>query len=644
MNTYKTILYILFLSISVNSFAQIGKIEKANLKYDKYNYIDAREIYLKVVEKGYRSVEIYRKLGDTYYFNSEYSGAAKWYYALINEFPNQATATDYFRASQCFKSINQEEEAENFLKLYRQKGGKALTIGTNTDVADTLFEKGVNDKLFEIEKVSINTKFSDFGPAFYGNSIVYASGENIEAPVDDNKTDLAGWDNQPFLDLYQADLNDTLELENPRPLKGDVNTKYHESTAVFSKNGNTMYFTRNNYYQGKKGKDKDNVIRLKIFKATKIGDVWTNIKELPFNNDSYSVGHPALNNEENRLYFASDMPGTLGMSDLWYVDILGEDIYSKPVNLGPTINTSARETFPFISKENNLYFSSDGYNGMGGLDIYITKLTGDTHGDISTFKSPLNSPNDDFSFIINENERLGFFASNRDGETGSKSDDIYKFQERCEINIHGLVTDEDTGELLPGTKLTLLNSNNKQLQTATVNEDATYSFFLDCKKQYIIKAKKEGYYPKELIIKTPNKTEDIDMPIKLKWADPCRPDDLGCRLSLQPIYFDFDKSNIRPDAEIELAKILEALNEYPKLKIHIESHTDSRGNDQYNLKLSERRALSTLNWFYNHGVDKNRLTSKGYGESQLLNRCKNNVECTEEEHQLNRRSMFIILD
>ena len=644
------ILFLLVFMFGFNSPAQIGKVEKANAKYDKYDYIDAREIYLKVVEDGYKSAEIYRKLGNTYYFNSEYSGAAKWYYDLIKEFPDDANTTDYFRAAQCLKSINQPNEAELLMRVYKAKGGTAKSVNLYKNIADTLFEKGVEDKLFEIEKVLINTDYSDFGPAFYGDKIVYTSSGNPFKPSENNSADLSGWDDQPFLDLYEATLNSELNLVDPTPLKGDINSPYHESTAVFTKDGNTMYFTRNNYINGKKGRDKEHVVRLKIYKATKRGDLWSDIKELPFNSDSYSVGHPALSPKEDKLYFSSDMPGTLGMSDIWFVKILGADIYSEPVNLGDVVNTPARETFPFISQEDYLYFASDGHAGLGGLDIFATKLEKYYgHHTILTFGEPINSPKDDFGFIIKEG-RIGFFASNRDGDQGSKSDDIYQIWERCEINVQGPITEETTGNLIPGAEVTLLDSNNNVIKTMIVGDDAMFSFVLDCNEQYIIRAKKEGYDPKEEVIETPENPKAIEMPITLDMpmnlspTDPCPPDDLGCRLTLQPIYFDFDKSNIRQDAEIELAKILAALNEYPLLKIHIESHTDSRGNDSYNLKLSERRAKSTLQWFFDKGISKDRLSAKGYGESQLINGCSNGVECTEEEHQLNRRSMFIIKD
>ncbi|CAM1371096.1 Outer membrane lipoprotein omp16 [Tenacibaculum litoreum] len=647
MKKHYLIFYFLFALLNTSAFAQIALVEKANTKYSTYDFIDARKIYLKVVEKNYGSAEIYRKLGNTYYFNSDYSKAAKWYYNLIDRFPNEALTVDYFRAAQCLKSINQPEEAEKLMEIYRFKGGKITSLDSYKNVADTLFKKGVHDKLFEIEKIPVNTEYSDFGPAFYGDNIVFASSRKNPTLSKEQTNELAGWDEQPFLNLYQVSLDKNMNFGKVKAFNKNVNSPYHESTAVFTKDGNTMYFTRNNYINGKKKRDRDHVVRLKIYKATRHGNTWENIQELPFNNDNYSVGHPTLSPDENKLYFSSDMPGSLGMSDIWYVKILGEDIYTSPVNLGNKINTAERETFPFVSDENNLYFSSDGHSGMGGLDIFVTKLEENSHGEVSTFGEPINSPKDDFGFIIKE-DRIGYFTSNRDGKEGSKSDDIYQIWERCEITIQGPVTDKKTGELIPNAEVTLIDSNNKEVKTVTVGSDATFTFLLNCQEQYTLRAKKEKYHPKEKVIETPNNPKTIKMPIKLNMplalelSDPCPPNDLGCRLTLQPIYFDYDKSNIRPDAEIELAKILAALKEYPTLKIHIESHTDSRGNDSYNLKLSESRAQATLSWLLKKGIDITRLTAKGYGESELINKCTNQTTCTEDEHQLNRRSMFII--
>jgi outer membrane protein OmpA-like peptidoglycan-associated protein len=381
-----------------------------------------------------------------------------------------------------------------------------------------------------------------------------------------------------------------------------------------------------------------------LYKATKNGDGnWSDVVELPFNSKNHSVAHPTLSVDEKRLYFSSDMPGSLGMSDLWYVDILGNDSYGNPVNLGSSINTEARESFPFISEKNNLYFSSDGRGGLGGYDIFSTPLNAQGQpGKITNLGAPANSSQDDFGFIIKEEKRFGYMSSNRDGAEGSIDDDIYRVDEKCEIVITGTVFDEDSNALLPGAEVLLLDDSNNIVDSQIVGETASYSFNVDCQKQYSVRGSKPRYAPYEKVLQTPNKSGTVEVPIPLKLVDPCPPNDLGCRLKLQPIYFDFDRYNIRPDAAIELAKILAAMRQYPELIIHIESHTDSRGNDKYNESLSDKRAQSTLQWLVDKGIAKSRLSAKGYGEYKLTNQCADGVDCTEEEHQLNRRSMFII--
>ncbi|MCH2491138.1 MAG: OmpA family protein [Flavobacteriales bacterium] len=615
------------------TFAQEKEIKKANEEFDKFAYIDAREIYLKVVEDGYTSAQIYKNLGDTYYWNSDYDNAAKWYERLINEYPSEVETMYYYRAAQSQKSINQPQESDRLMALFIANGGDpGIVKATSTDFLE-----------YEVElvKVSVNTAYSDFGPAYYMDKLVYASSSTRS-----EGSKIHEWNEQPFLDLFVADMDEEGLLMSPSLLSGEVNTPYHESTPTFTKDGRTVYFTRNNFIDGKKGKDKNKTIRLKLYKATKSGDnFWTNIVELPFNSKEYSVAHPALSKDEKRLYFSSDMPGTIGMSDLWYVDILGDNTYSEPVNLGSNINTEARESFPFISQENNLYFSSDGRGGLGGYDIFMTALDSSGQpGKIENLGAPANSAQDDFGFIINEEKRIGYMSSNREGARGSIDDEIYRVQEKCLITLVGTVFDKDSKELLPGAEVFLLDENNNLVENVTVGSDAAFSFTIACEKQYSIRATKSQYAPNELVLQTPNETSTIEKNIPLELVDPCPPNDLGCRLNLQPIYFDFDRYNIRPDAAIELEKIAAAMQLYPELIIAIESHTDSRGNDAYNMALSDKRAKSTLDYLVNErGISRDRFTSaKGYGESQLVNECSNGVECTEEEHQLNRRSMFLI--
>lgn len=632
-------LLLIILLYTTVSFSQKSQIAKANKEFDKYSYIDAREIYLKVIEDGYTSSEIYKKLGDTYYYNSEYKSASKWYSKLITEFPEEIEPAYYYRASQSLKSSDKYKESDEMMALYTEKGGDNLIVENFKNNPNYLESITDEARDFQLNKVTVNSAFSDFGPSFYLDKVVFASNSN-----ESEATKTLSWNGLPYLDLYEADMDENGNLSNVTLLNGDVNTKYNESSTAFTKDGKTLYFTRNNYFEGKKGRDKNKTIRLKLYKATKSGDTfWGNIEELPFNGKEFSVAHPTLSTDEKRLYFSSDMEGTLGQSDLWYVDVLENNAYGTPVNLGSEINTEARETFPFISDKNKLYFSTDGRAGLGGLDVYVVSLNdqGGVTGKITNLGEPANSSNDDFGFIINEERRIGYVSSNRGGDKGSVEDDIYLINERCVITVSGLVTDIKTGALIPGAEVLLLDANNKLISSMTVGSNAQYSFTTDCETVYTLRGIKAEYEPTEKRITTPTETGSIDVPLKLNPLD-CPPNDLGCRLTLLPIYFDFDRFNIRDDAAIELAKILAAMREYKQLVIHIESHTDARGDDLYNEILSEKRAQSTLNWLVDQGIDRSRLSAKGYGEKQHVNGCSNGVKCTEEEHQLNRRSMFII--
>ena len=632
---------LMFLNIGLG-FSQTNKLLKADKDFDRFAYIDAREIYLKVVEDGYGSAEIYKKLGDTYYWNSDYDNASKWYLLLVNEFPNQTTAGYYLRASQSLKTINDYHRSDQMMEQYVILTGNNLIAQNFEKNKDYLSDIAFVSKKYELVKAGISSATSDFGSAYYNGNIVFASADGTAGKQRDN------WTDQPYLDLFVAARDSLGVLSNKEPLSDKINTKYHESSAVFTKDGSVIYFTRNNYIQGKRKaeNDKENTVRLKLYKSTKdAAGNWTDAKEMPFNSKEYSTAHPALSNDEKRLYFSSDMPGTYGMSDLWYVNILGPDSYGLPINLGENVNTETRESFPFISRNGNLYFSTDGRPGLGGYDIFSAPISVQgVIGAIVNIGSPANSNQDDFGLIIEEDINLGYVSSNRDGQQGSSDDDIYRIQfSSCRIDIAGVITDKNTGDIMPGAMVKLLDEDNKELAALMADDMAGFSFpEMDCERQYSVRASKDGYESNEELLTTPNKTMRLAIAIPLTPIDPCPPNDLGCRLTLQPIYFDFDESFIRPDAAIELAKILAAMRQYPDLIIHVESHTDSRGKDIYNEKLSGRRAQSTKQWLIDNGIDASRLTAKGYGEYQLTNQCSNGVDCSDQEHQLNRRSMFII--
>lgn len=629
---------------SIRICAQKSNIKKADEVFEAYAYIDAREIYLKVVKSGYESLQVYRNLGDTYYFNGEYTEASQWYKKLIDTYPNDLEPKYYYRAAQCYKSIGEYYQSKKMM-------GKFSALSSNSSIAKNFMQdyptldklvKNTSDK-YKVVNITNGMSSSDFGPSFYNGKLVYASSSKI---TKGNK--IHGWTGIKYLDLFEADLDEDYNISNPISLKGDINTPFHESTPAFTKDRKTVYFTRNNYLNGKKGQNEKREVTLKIYRAEKNKKgYWTNVKELPFNNDSFSTAHPALSPDEKRLYFSSNRNGGYGASDLWYVDITTNGTYGKPKNLGSEINTEARETFPYISDENTLYFASDGHLGLGGLDIFGVSLDKDgRYNKVTNLKQPINSNSDDFGFIFDEKKQIGFLSSNRDGEKGSASDDIYKVREACVIQIlEGVISDAETSLPLQGARVTLLNDDNKTIAWTATNADGLYRFDddLECNQQYRVRGEfiEMQYSPTEktVTILGDKTRKNVDLQLS---PSRCPANDLGCKLDLQPIYFSYGKYRIRKDAEVELAKILEAMKNYPQLRIHIESHTDSRSSDEFNMKLSRKRAWTSRQWLIKRGIDPSRITSKGYGETLLLNECSNRVRCSDAQHQMNRRSMFII--
>lgn len=633
--------------ISISSFAQDAKMEKGSEKFDRYAFIDSREVLLKVVEKGYHSQEIYQKLGDSYYFNAELPSASKWYGLLYDSYEDQLDSEYLFRYAQSLKSLEEYKAADRIME-------KLYSVDSDDDRA--MFFKNEQNYLqlielqsgrFQLSDVGINSENSDFAPSFYLGNLVYASnrtGRGVSKRVHE-------WNNQPFLDLYVTGAADNPEGGDSDRLSKVLNSKYHESTAVFTKDGSTVFFTRNNYTKKNYQEDSKGTNLLKLYRSKKVDGDWETAEELPFNNNEYSVAHPALSVDEKTLYFASDMPGGEGLSDLYKVDIIG-DSFSKPVSLGDVINTEGRETFPFIAKNNDMYFSSDGHQGLGGLDVFVIEQKDDgTYGEGYNIGEPVNSSMDDFTFIINSTSGIGYFASNRDGGMGS--DDIYTFRQleepikNCIQTLRGTVRDKKTQEVIANARVVLYDENGDILNETISAIDGKFNLGqVSCTTPYSVRATKETYDPDEKSFVTSDEfSANLQLALNL---DP-QPEiavgtDLNDLLDLNPIYFDLDKSFIRADAEIELQKVIAFMQQYPTAKIDVRSHTDSRNTHAYNVKLSQRRNVSTLAYIIEKGgISAARLTGRGYGENQLVNACADGIECSEEMHQLNRRSEFIII-
>ena len=639
---------VLVLIASLNILqSQTIKEVKAQKEYDNYAYVDAIKTYERLFDKGYKSVEMLEKLGDSYYFNSDFEKSAHWYEELFN-LSNEVDIEYYYRYAQSLKAIKDYSKADAIMAKFEEKSGADLRAKLSRSQKDYLSEIKKNSGRYTLENAGINSVYSDYGSAFYNNKVVFASARDT-ARIGSK---IHGWTGEHFTNLYAADMAEDGSLSKVERFGNSLNSRFHESTPVFTKDGKTVYFTRNNYLS-KKGKDKEGTTLLKIYKATLDGDKWINISELPFNSDDYSVAHPALSADNKTLYFASDMPGSIGQSDLYKVAINADGSFGTPENLGTVINTEGRETFPMITADNELYFASDGHPGLGGFDILVSKAQKDgSYKEVINVGEPLNSSKDDFSFLIDNSTRLGYVSSNRDG--GEGNDDIYRFKElkkleyTCEQLLSGIVTDKGSGLPLSGAKVTLFDGQSKALATSNTDAKGFYSLTVECGTYYNVRAEKEGYSTNEKGITIATTSGKTDLPLELERST-CKlaiGDDLGKCFGIKMIYFDLDKSFIRKDAAIELAKILDVLEQHPTMELDIRSHTDCRQTAKYNMALSDRRAKSTIAWLVSKGIDSSRLTGRGYGESQLINDCgcepTNASNCTEEQHQMNRRSEFII--
>lgn len=638
----KAIICILFLSLFVsNTYSQKTAVKKADSKYEKYAYIDAIKTYERVANKGYKSADMFQKLGNAYYFNAELEKAAKWYGELF-AITEDVEPEYYYRYSQALKSIDEYEKANDMLLKFNQKSGNDSRAKLYAKKKNYMDEIKANSGRYKIDNAGINSVYSDYGAHVFGNKLIFASARdtgNFSKRKDK-------WTNQYFTKLYSSDIEGDNSLKSPKDYSKKIKSKFNISTPVLTKDGKTIYFTANDP-KGEEIEGKNKERTLKIYKSTLVEGEWDTPAELPINVDGYHVAHPTLSPDEKTLYFTSNMPGTTGQSDLYKVEIKNDGTFGKAENLGPEINTEGKETFPFISQDNELYFSSDGHPGLGGMDVFVTKITKEGRfKPVQNVGMPANSKKDDFGYYIDTKTRSGFLTSNR--EKGKGSDDIYKFVETKKLVfehfLEGLITDKETKEVLDSTKVSLFDEKFNLIKEFVTVSDGMYRFEVDAEKIYYVRAEKTDYTVKEQNVSISKDIEKTILNFELEKAA-CKVtigDNLGTCFGIKTIYFDLDKYKIRSEAAIELEKILDVMLKFPNMKIDIRSHTDSRATEKYNQTLSDKRAKATVEWLVKNGVNKNRLTGKGYGESQLINKCADDVECTEAEHQENRRSEFII--
>ncbi len=628
-------LFLLLLFCSLLTFAQKSELprnytrnlDKADVLYKTFIFKQAINAYNKTLKiSDHDSSYIFLQIANSYRLinNSETS---KSYYDKV--FPlGIMTRQDMSNYAQVLMLTSNYDEA----KLLADSIGTSLARLEN---ANNVSEIRIDTAAYFLENLVVNGDKGDFSPAYYEDGIVFVSNREWKRLLQSKYY----WDESFFLDLYYTqNLDSTAEYFSRFSKK--INTIYHEGPSAFYASDTKMIFTRNNFNQGRKHLSDDGVNKLKLFYSEKPFGAkdWSKPVELWFNNDQYSVGHPTVTEDGSKMYFASDMPGTEGGADIWYTEYQ-DSIWSKPMNMGATINTSADELFPFILQDSILYFASKGHLGLGGLDIYRVNLNNPNEPD--NMGQPLNSQYDDFGLIQKGN--VGYFSSNRPG--GKGDDDIYRFTYTEIVPIIPTyivavkAVNAETLALVPDAKMAIEDTILREFVTVeNIGGIRYYETFEN--KFYYAHARHPEYFSNEIKFEIGS---DLDVDT-LYFDIPIEKIVIGKAIELENIYYDVNKADIREDAAIELDKLVKILVDNPDIKIELSSHTDSRGSDSYNMSLSQRRADSAVGYIISKGIDSNRITAKGYGETKLVNQCSNGVKCTSDEHQQNRRTEFSVTE
>jgi outer membrane protein OmpA-like peptidoglycan-associated protein/tetratricopeptide (TPR) repeat protein len=620
-NIYIVLSFILVLTAGK---AQNKDTKTADKFYNTYEYVNAVKEYLKLANNGKADTYVFKQLGDCYYNVFNAIEAEKWYAQAITK---EQDAETYFRYAQMLKANTKYNDAIAQMKKFASlapNDKRAQNINEEGSYLNKLLGKA---KMFDVHSLEFNSKYSDFGAYLKDNVIYFASARNTARKSYE-------WNDQPFLDIYKTDFKDG-KVNSKSVLVDDLNTAYHEGPVTMSADGNTLYFSRESFFDNKfvKSQDKKTKMgKMNIFKATKENEKWTNITPVSFNSKEYNTSSPSLSKDGKTLYFTSDMPGTLGKTDVWKVTINEDGSFGKPENLGDKVNTEGNELSAFIADNNTLYYASNGKKGLGGLDVFAFDTT--KNNEAINLGKPVNSEKDDFGFTFNQDQKTAFLSSNRDG--GQGDDDIYLALPICNVDLIATVHDKKTGLVLSNAKITIVDENKNVIANLTSNDMGIANSQLECDKAYFLNVDRDGYIS-DVFPMTKAKGGELALNTDLS---PTEAIVTETEVILNEINFEFNKSNITREGASELDKLIAVMNQYPEMVIFAKSHTDSRGDDKYNMILSDRRAKSTVQYVISKGIAAARISGEGFGESEQKVACD---KCTEEEHAKNRRSEFMIV-
>jgi len=617
-NLYVTLSFVM---VSGILSAQNQYTKTADKLFNRYEYVDAAKEYLKLAEGSKADNYVYKQLAESYYNVFNTKEAVKWYAKVVEQ---KQDAETYYKYAQMLKAEGNFKEADKQMQQFAQLAPNDQRAKAFKSNPNYLPELRGQAKLYNIVKSDVSSDKTDFGAVLTNdNNVYFASARNTSKRN-------SNFNEEPYLDIYRATYNangtisDAVAVDN-------LNTKWHDGPVSITSDGNTIYYGSESFNEKEFTKDKEKNAKfgkIYLYKATKEGDNWSNVKPLPFNNRGYDVRNPSISKDGKTLYFSSNMPGGFGGEDIWKVSVNGDE-YGTPENLGAKVNTEANESFPYITDDNILFFSSNGKQGFGGLDVFRMDLN--KGSDAMNVGEPVNTSKDDFAFTYNATKKVGFFSSNRDG-----NDDIFKADPVCNVQALVRVKDAKTGKVIEGATVMLVDEKQKTISNQTTAVNGETSTGVMCNTAYSAQVSKSGYESGVFEVK---KAENEQVVVEAL-LNPIMPIITETEVILQPIYFEFDRSNITAEGAAELDKLVMVMNEHPNMVIFAKSHTDSRGSDKYNMNLSDRRAKATVQYLISKGIAKDRISGQGFGESEPKVACK---PCNEEQHSQNRRSEFLIV-
>lgn len=610
-------------------------LDRADMAFSSKKYNTAAGLYQKVYAKIKNADEkqkVLFKIAESYRRSNNFKQAIKWFEEVVNsKYPDTKVLYSY---GQLLKNYERYDEASRAFYDYLFEipdDTKAKEAMTSCVLASEWKSKPEKFNITNIK--DLNTEFSDYNPYFANKKLYFTSSRK-----DATGSGIFEWTGQKYSDIFESNLSGN-NYSKPVSIKG-INTNFNEGAAWFDQDGSSVYFTQCNGTDGKG-------LNCKIFVSYFQNNSWTTAEALPFNSDSFSCGQPGFSPDGKTLFFASDMPGGFGEKDIWKISYDPvKNIWGIPQNLGNTINTDEDELFPLIDENSNLFFSSKGHSGMGGLDLFKSILNNGSYQKAENLKYPINSGGDDFGLnFIPQNNRekdgdIAYFASNREG--GAGDDDLYSISIKPYVFIvKGKVLEREGMSPIAGASIKLKKQDAGIIFDIKTNDKGEFTGEVPLKLLLDLGASKEKYLSSaslEIDSRGIEKDSLLEVTILM---DQVPTDDI--EITMKGIYYDLDKFDIRPDAKPILDSLSNVLKSNPGLVIELASHTDSRAPAEYNLDLSKKRAQSCVNYLIQKGINKDRMVPVGYGESKLVNDCSDDVDCTEEEHQMNRRTTVRVL-